>query len=140
MGWKVYYIAHDGKPSASPVFGSESLANAYARTVKGGKVVPTDTNAPSVEVQQCPDGRTVNAMRAADQDAASRAELSERMAEASFEAGSQARLYGASVSEALDEARYAASKVSTGPERLCAGGCGRTVLRGFTICRICSRI
>ncbi len=101
--WKVTYTARTGKPETSPAFGSEAAALAYSRTVKGGRVVPCTVAAPAVQVTVCPDPETVRAQRAQEADYQAR----EQAAESYQEAGSQARLSGASSSEALDAARDA---------------------------------
>lgn len=148
MGWQVEYQGKDGALTRSAVFGSDTVAASYARNVKGGKVVPSTVSAPVVDVQKVPDADVVQAQRQAELDrlAAHQDYLDrERAAEAYTEAGTQARLAGASTSEALDVANYAASVAGddrSGDQTLdlaCSGGCGRTVRRGFTMCRKCAR-
>lgn len=157
MGWQVEYQGKDGALTRSAVFGSDTVAASYARNVKGGKVVPSTVSAPVVDVQKVPDADVVQAQRQAELDrlAAHQDYLDrERAAEAYTEAGTQARLAGASTSEALDVAAYAESVVQNELARpvvdaldprvrdldvACSGGCGRTVRRGFTMCRKCAR-
>ena len=64
--FKVTFTNKNGTPGSS-TFGSERMANAYAKTVKNGKVSPVETSAPVVSVQTCPEG-TVEAQRAASKD------------------------------------------------------------------------
>jgi len=66
MSFKVTFTNKDGTPGSS-TFGSERMANAYAKTVKNGKVVPVETAAPEVSVKACPVG-TAEAQRAASKD------------------------------------------------------------------------
>ncbi len=90
MGWKVEYKGKDGKTATSPAFGSDAAAKSYARTVKDGRVITTDTEAPVVMVQRCDAGPVVDAARAKEREQL----LSEFRAEVALEAGSQARLLG----------------------------------------------
>lgn len=143
MGFRVEYLDKNNRKALSPAFGSAALAAAYARTVKGGFVVQCDVDAPPVAVTACPSPEQVKAQREREANAS----LEERRAEAAFEAGSQARLLGASASEALDAAWYARGHVTTDAldpipgtelEYVC-GMCRRPVKGGFTMCRKCAR-
>ncbi len=137
MSFKVIYTDKSGKQAESGAFGSPALAASYARTVKAGRVVPCDVAAPQVQVQRCAAPDVVQAQRAQ----ALTASLAERMAEAGLEAGSQARLLGASTSEALDAARAAAGQVQDDEADLfLCGLCGKRRPRpGLTTCWTCAR-
>jgi hypothetical protein len=90
------------------------MANAYAKTVKNGKVVPVETAAPAVSVTTCPEG-TVEAQKAASRDfylttkrgeryvpAAVREDLSaERRAERKFEHFNEYAVMGLSREDAF---------------------------------------
>lgn len=78
------------------MFGSDKVAASYARTVKGGKVVPSTIDAPQVDVQKVPDGDVVNSQRREELARLAdrlEAQAREHEAEAYLEAGSQARVY-----------------------------------------------
>ena len=112
------YRVTDPKTQNSTVFPSESVARSYARSIKGAIVEPANVVC-SATVTKCPEG-TVEAQKASSKDfyqsrndgawAPSRvADEAEHAAERYVEAVTQARLYGASVSDALDEGREAAA-------------------------------
>jgi len=63
MAHKVIYKDKSGKPT-STTFPTAELANAYARNIKGARVESSAADAPSVEVQRCPEG-SAEAQRAA---------------------------------------------------------------------------
>jgi hypothetical protein len=139
MAWKVEFLDRSGKKTTSPAFGDQGLAERYARTVRGSKVVPVDVDAPPPVVQACPPAEVVQAQRQRDSEAA----FIERQAEAAHEAGTQARLMGASSSEALDAAWAARNQVRFPDDgqaveqvQTCSGGCGRIVTRGFTMSEV----
>lgn len=144
MAWKVEFLEKGtGRKLLSPVFGDQGVAERYALTVKGGKVVPVDVAAPQVTVQACEAPEVVQARREREANAS----LEERRTEAAFEAGSQARLMGASPSDALDAAWFASGHLTTdaldpipGTElQYVCGMCGRKCYGGLTMCRKCSR-
>lgn len=108
------YRVTDPKTDTSTILPSESVARAYARSIKGAVVEPTEVVC-AVAVTQCPEG-TVEAQRASSKDfykssggwTPSRireADEAENRAERYMETVCQARLCGASVSEALDAGR-----------------------------------
>jgi hypothetical protein len=86
------YRVTDPKTGTSTVFPSEAVATAYARNIKGATVTPADV-ACSATVTKCAEGASGEVDYA-----------SERADELYVETATQARLYGASSSEALDEA------------------------------------
>lgn len=85
------YRVTNPKTGTSTVFPTKSVATAYARNIKNAVVESCDV-ACSATVTKCAEG--------ASGDCAS-----EHAAERYVEAVTQARLYGASVSDALDEGR-----------------------------------
>jgi hypothetical protein len=110
------YRVTDPRTNTSTVFPSESVARTYAKSVKGAVVEPCDTACAAV-VTTCPEG-TVDAQRASSKDfykadgawTPSRLRddnVDESAAERYVETVTQARLMGASVSDALDEGRDA---------------------------------
>jgi hypothetical protein len=124
---KVNYREKNGA-AASATFPTFALAVGYARTVKCGVVEPGG----------CDDAFSVTKCGSREEEEAKRARAGaslarEREAEAYIEAGVQARLTGASVSDALDAAVVAAAEV----RGVC--GCGKPCPRGMTACYTCRR-
>lgn len=127
----VSYIERNGS-LGTVRFPTLALAANYARTVKGGKVLPGGTD----------EQKSVNVVKlgTAEQEQAIRQrrameEMSERIAETEMEVGCQAILSGASPSEALDMARNAVANLNVG--NLCS--CGKRCGKGMTACYSCRR-
>jgi hypothetical protein len=117
--FRVVYREKNGQPAKPAVFGSEALARAYARSVKG-TVEPVAEDVPAPHLTKCPEG-TAEMVRASarayylherygysaaglpEQRAAERdEELSlEQRAEQEMEYVCQARLMGVNVNDAL---------------------------------------
>lgn len=121
---QVTFTEKNGK-AGSAMFTSLVLATMYAKTVKGGQVIPGGSDEGVTLITKCGTPEEENAKRESLNV--------ERGAEAYMEAGTQTRLMGGSSSEALDNASFAESEVRA----TCF--CGKHVSRGMTACYSCRR-
>lgn len=137
MSVKLTFTDKNGK-TASLTFPNSHLAEMYARGVKNPTFTIGVVEAPTVEVTKC--GTPAQEDYKRRKAALMSEDTSEQEAEAYMEAGVEARLLGASSSEALDAAMWAASNVrSSAFEKEIVCACGRKCSKGLTSCYICRK-
>ena len=128
MSHKVVFVEKNGQ-QGSISLPTLAAATTYARTVKNGAVLPGGTD-DSFSITKCGSRAEEEAKRIRER----LAQQSERQDEAYMEEGVQARLQGASTSEALDRASEATAQVVQE-----CGGCGKRIAPGQTTCYTCRR-
>lgn len=125
MSHKVYFTEKDGSQGIRS-FPTLSIANAYARTVKNGMVMPGTDDTTTVNITKCGSKEDEDAKRAAVRAT----DLTEKKAAAASEATRKTLAAGGTMQDASKAAREAERLVEAsarGPRNFCACGkpCGK---------------
>lgn len=139
MSFQVEYVKN-GILNRSAIFGSQTLADGYATSVKG-IVIPVEKIAPNISVKKMPDPKVADRLRAKAFREARQNELNE----IEFEARKAAKERGLSPEriEALGKAARQAAIDEEKDEKYATciiPGCGKSVYGGFSTCRNCGRL
>lgn len=139
MSFQVEYTKN-GVLNRSAIFGSQTIADGYAASVKG-ITIPVEKIAPNISVKKMPDPKVAERQRAKAIREARQNELNE----IEFEARKAAKERGLSP-ERIDALGKAARQTAIDEEKdrnyatCIIPGCGKQVYGGFTTCRSCARL